>query len=286
MPEPQVIEPAVSPPSELPAGSEPPKASEPSAPTSLDSADLRFSDDANVADWAKGKSAKDLVDLVENLRVAATAAPVAAPAPALAPVPAPVGDIPLGISADEIYSDTPGFVRSIEAFTNAKVAEGISQASTPLLQPLAGMARSSSMAEAKNKEVWDLYGPEIDLKMSSIPLQNRADPALWNQAVDMIAGEHRDDLARKAAERIIASAGDAGMLQTGGVTLAGGDVSSLSPIQVLFNEDHPSIQAFKDEGMTAATVVAHASRIGHTEEVYAEMLKSKTSRKYSTKKTV
>ena len=266
-------------PSEVQAG--PPEV--PELPSNLDASDLKFSADADVADWAKGKSARDLVDLVETLRVATVSAPAPAPAPAptlqpdIAPAPAS------GISADAIYSDTPGFVKSIEAYTNAKVSEGISQAATPLLQPLAGMARSSSMAEAKNKEVWDLYGPEIDAKMSSIPLQSKADPALWNQAVDMVAGEHRDDLAQKAAERLIAASGDAGMITSGGITAASGNGITASPIKVLFDENHPSIAGFKKEGLDVAAVIKHAANMGHAEEVYAEMLKSKVSRRYSTK---
>ncbi len=279
MPEPQVppvIEP--SPVSDPPTGV--PEVLE--LPTSLDASDLKFSADANVADWAKGKSARDLVDLVETLRVATVSA---APAPVPAPVPVAAAPVPVsnGISPDAIYSDTPGFVKSIEDYTNARVNEGISQAATPLLQPLSGMARSSSMAEDNNKEVWKLYGPEIDAKMASIPLQNRADPALWNQAVNMVAGEHRDDLAQKAAERLIAASGDAGMLTSGGITSASGNGLTLSPIKVLFDEDHPSIAGFKREGMTAETVISHAATMGHAEEVYAEMLKSKVSRRYSTK---
>ena len=256
----------------------------PEAPTSLDSLDLRFSQDADVADWMKGKTAREIGEIGESLRVAAispvTPTSTPSPQPVVAPTPALV---PEGISADAIYSDTPGFVKSIEDYTNAKVNEGISQAATPLLQPLAGMARSASMAEAKNKEVWALYGPEIDLKMSSIPLQNRADPALWNQAVDMVAGEHRDELARKAAERIIAASGDAGMITAGGVTSTTGNGISASPIQTLFNEGHPSTEGFKKEGMDVATVVRHGANMGYNEEAYAEVLKSKVSRRYSTK---
>lgn len=261
----------------------------PKPPSSLDAVDLRFSADADVADWAKGKSARELVDLVETLRVATVVPQASAPpAPYSKPAPQPTAIDPnpaIGISPDAIYSDTPGFVKSIEDYTTSKVNEGISQAATPLLQPLAGMARDSSMRDEKNKEVWALYGPEIDAKMASIPLQNKADPALWNQAVDMVAGAHRDDLAQKAAERAIAASGDAGMITSGGVTVAGGNGLTASPIKALFDEDHPSIKGFKDEGLDVAFVARHAARQGHTEEVYAEMLKSKVSRRYSTRGT-
>ena len=222
------------------------------------------------------------MDIIEKLRVSAAAPPAPAPVsqPDIAPAPTSTG-----ISADQIYSDTPGFVRSIEDFTNARVEAGISQAATPLLQPLVGMARDSSMRDEKNKEVWSLYGPEIDAKMKDIPLQNKADPALWNQAVNMVAGEHRDDLAQKAAERLIAASGDAGMIISGGITAAGGNGISASPIKALFDEDHPSIQGFKHEGMTVEKVISHAANMGHAEKIYAEMLRSKVSRRYSTKGT-
>ena len=239
--------------------------------------------DPNLPEYSQGKDRAALVGIIENLRTSVTAAaPAPAPQPQVQPqVADPTSSNGVGISPDDIYSDTPAFVRSIEDYTNAKVEAGISAAATPLLTPLVGMAKTASQTE-KNKEVWDAYGPEIDTEMAKIPLQSRADPAIWNQAVDMIAGRHRDELAHKAAERIVASGGDAGMITSGGITAANGDGIAASPIRTLFNDNDPSIKAFKDEGMTAATVIDHAAKMGHAEEVYAEMLKSKTSRRYST----
>ena len=271
MSEPQVIDVTQpSPPSDPPTG--PQGDPEPTPDPNLD---------PNLPEYSQGKDRAALVGMIENLRTSVTVAPAPVPQPQPQPIPTSEPSPSSGISADAIYSDTEGFVKSIQDYTDAKVNAGISAAATPFLTPLVGMAKNASMVE-KNKEIWDAYGPEIDSEMAKIPLQSRADPAVWNQAVDMIAGRHRDELAHKAAERIVASGGDAGMITSGGVTSSNGNGISASPIQALFNEDHSSIQAFKDEGMTPATVINHASQMGHTEEVYAEMLKSKTSRRYST----
>ena len=276
-----MIEPGSSPPSEPQAGAP----EDPKPPQTLEGSDLRISTDANTPEWAHGKNVGDLIAQVESLRDAvATATPAPAPlppAPAAVPVPVPVAPAS-GISADAIYSDTEGFVRSIQDYTDAKVAEGLQAASGPILQPLAVMARNSAMANPKRKSVWDAYGPEIDAVMAKIPIENRANPELWDQAARMVAGEHIDELARKEADRLIASGGDAGMITSGGVTSATGNGITASPIQALFNDDHPSIQGFKEEGMSVSVVVDHARKMGYDEDTYAKMLEAKTSRRYST----
>ena len=274
MPEPQVIEPELSPPLEPPVGTPP------EVPKDLDGLDLRFSQAANVPDWAKGKNSMELVDLVEQLRVSQPAPdPTPAPMPSVVPTPSPSP----AIATDNIYSDTEGFVKSIQEYTQDTVNRGIAQASTPLLAPMASMARSASMNEAKNKDVWDAYGPEIDATMNVLPIQNRADTTVWNQAVDIVAGRHREELARKLADKMLANSGDSGMLPTNGSLPTGGAPSTKSPINALFADDDPSIKKFKDEGMGAENVIAHAARMGHSEEDYAKMLTTNVSRRYTTR---
>jgi len=96
---------------------EPQVGTPPEVPKDLDDLDLRFSANAQVPDWAKGKSPGDLVDLVEQLRTSVvTSANTPDPVQASPQVTPP----PLAISTD-VYSDTEGFVKSIQDYTQASV---------------------------------------------------------------------------------------------------------------------------------------------------------------------
>ena len=230
--------------------------------------------------YSEGKSREDLVNLVEQLRLQAVA-PAPTPTPQPTPTPAPVTPS-VGINSEAIYSDTEGFVKSIQDFTQAQITEGIQSASTPLLQPLASMARSSAFADPENKDVVDAYGPEIDATMAALPLQNRTDRNTWVQAIEIVAGRHRKELARAEAEKLFAS-GDAGMLATGGTPGAPNTPSSnRSPISQLFFDNDPCIANFLEQGMNASAVIAHSDRMGYTETEYVDVLQSKKSRRHTT----
>jgi hypothetical protein len=128
-------------------------------------------------------------------------------------------------------------------------------------------------------EVWSKYGPEIDMTMTNVPIQNRADVNMWRQAAELVAGKHYKELARGEAERL-ASTADSGMLSSGGYS-TNASPSSRGPIDQLFIDNHPSIQPFKDIGKSAADIRQHAQAMGHTPEAYAEMLKNKSTLRYA-----
>ena len=176
---------------------------------------------------------------------------------------------------NQAYSDPEGFGKALEAYVDARTEERLNSASATVLTPLASMARSQSI-NGKHKDVWTRFGPEIDEVMTKVPPQNKADPSMWDQAAEMIAGRHWRDLASAEAERK-AGLGAAGTIPTDGAPMNPTALGNLSPIHRLFAENDPSIQSFKREGMDAAKVIAHASAMGHTEAAYAEMLKSRRS---------
>jgi hypothetical protein len=128
-------------------------------------------------------------------------------------------------------------------------------------------------------EVWSKYGPEIDMTMTNVPIQNRADVNMWRQAAELVAGKHYKELARSEAERL-ASTADSGMLSSGSGVGTAPSVSS-DPIDQLFAENHPSIQPFKSIGKSAADIRQHALAMGHSSEAYAEMLKNKRTLRYA-----
>jgi hypothetical protein len=48
-------------------------------------------------------------------------------------------------------------------------------------------------------------------------------------------------------------------------------------VRRLFAENHPAIQVFKDEGLSADAVIAHGAKMGHDEAKWATMLTRKSA---------
>lgn len=270
--------------SEHPPGGDQPTNPNPSetpsqaAPRGLKGAGLRYAEDDDTYDWARGKTADEIVEITEQLRrqLVTQQPPPQTPQQPQNTVTPPSN----GIDPDLIYSNAAEYTQRMQGYVDTSINQQLQQASAPILAPLATMARDAASRDPSTAEVWKRYGPEIDATMAAVPLQNRADVNMWRQAAELVAGKHYRELARLEAERL-ASTSDGGILPTGGIggggTAGGG---SLDPIDKLFAEDHPSIQAFKAIHKSASDVRAHAAAMGHTPEAYAEMLKSKRTLRY------
>ena len=244
-----------------------------SASKGLRGAGLRYTDDDGVPEWAVGKTADEILEITKTLHATMTSSQpttqTQAPTP-VTPQQQPVQQPSL--SGDMLYSNPDGFVQGVQDYTKATVSESIRQASEPLLAPLATMARSEAQRNPEYADIWKRYAPEIDAVMQTVPLNNRGNVDLWNQAAEMVAGKHYRELAKAEAERLVAS-GDSGMIPTGGVPSTSAS-ATLSPIDALFAKNDPAIQKFKDAGISATQVKGFASSMGHTEAAYAEMLTS------------
>jgi hypothetical protein len=177
------------------------------------------------------------------------------------------------VDPDLIYNDAAAYTQQMAGYVDQSVRRQIQQGSTALLTPMVTLARDTASKDPAMAEVWSKYGPEIDMTMANVPIQNRADMSMWRQAAELVAGKHYKELARGEAERLAAT-GDSGMLPSGG-SLGGTSPASADPIDRLFIDNHASIQAFKAIGKSSAEVRAHASAMGHSSEEYAEMLKNK-----------
>lgn len=187
---------------------------------------------------------------------------------------------------DLIYTNKAEYQRQLDAYIRHQNQTSVQAASAPILKPLARMARSQSQSDPKFKAVWQKYGPEIDLAIKqNVPEQNRTDPDIWNQAAKLVAGEHWEELAQSRAESVAAQPPDSGTVSGGGVTNAptNGGRASVDPLSKLFREDHPSVRKFKRLGKNADDLKAHAARMGHSAEEYAEMLKARAQVSWSAK---
>lgn len=253
---------------------EPPQ---PQAPLGLKGTDLRYQTDADVPDWAKGKTADEILAIAETMRNSlVTQPPQTQPTPTTQQTTVQKQQ---ALDPDLIYNDAAAYTQQMAGYVDQSVQRQIAAAATPILTPMVSLARDTASRDASMAEVWSKYGPEIDMTMTNVPMQNRADVAMWRQAAELVAGKHYKELARGEAERL-ASTADSGMLSSGGGVGTASPTSG-DPIDRLFADDHPSIQAFKRIGKSAADIRQHALTMGHSSEAYAEMLKNKRTLRYS-----
>lgn len=279
-----------SPPStEAPDGASETSANEPAR--GLRGAGLRYTAEDGVPEWAVGKTADEIVEIANELHQSLLdgsayagpsqqgAQPNGAQSPANGsrqPQPpqmnAQNGGAPPQPDPQLIYNDPSEYQRQLDAYNRWQTQQTIQQASGPLLQAQANMARDACRRDPEYADVWDAYAPEIDALMQRVPMQNRADPKSWQQAAEMVAGRHRKELARKEAERLAAE-GNLGATISGDATTPGADSGpSRDAISQLFADDHPAIQKFKEQGISAQKVRSHGVQMGHSPDEYAKIL--------------
>lgn len=256
-------------PSELQSGESDQQATSEPAPDPL-AARL---DGESVPVWARGRTVQEVLAQAENLNqtLQQYATSDRAPAQPQAPPESHQGDEPnaFSINVDDLYANPENFTRSILSEAERRASQAVQSASGPILQPLSRVARSEA-AQAK-REIFDRYGAEIDSMMASIPLQQKVSADAWLTAADVVAGRHWKELAEAQMERTLASRRDPGSMPTQSNPTSGSPARNA--IDKLFKDKHPAVQRYVDNEVDAATLVAHAKRMGKTPEEYAESLK-------------
>lgn len=237
---------------------------------------LRYGEADEVPSWARGKTADEILKMTQELYnvVQRGGEPQRGYTPEPTQMQQPAGDGLPPVDPNLIYSDPASYHRQMEARQEAIIERRLASASQPFASSMGGLAKRQSMQDRKN--VWDAYAPEIEAIMQSVPVANHGNVDLWNQAADIVAGRHVEDIARKRADEILrASSGDSGMLRTSEGGSAPVPGASRSPIQKLFDEDHPAVKPFIKDGISAKKVEEHAAKMGHTPEAYAELLQKR-----------
>lgn len=179
-------------------------------------------------------------------------------------------------NSDLLFTNPEEYHRQNQAYTQHMIDSSIQRVAGAYTTPLSSMAKTQ--AQTYRPDVWEDFGPEVEAIMAKVPEQSRARVELWHQAVDMVAGKHVDQIARKMAEKLAAN-GDTGSISTGGTTEVPTPGSNLSPLRRLFATNDPAIQPLKEAGLTAEDAIAHAAQMGVSEEKRAEQLKERTARR-------
>lgn len=83
-------------------------------------------------------------------------------------------------------------------------AAQLAQVAMPVLSQQAETAAWMSRQDPKRKDIWEKYGHEVDALVAQTPVHMRT-KALYDKAVDLVKGEHADEIAEaKIAERLAA----------------------------------------------------------------------------------
>jgi len=242
---------------------------------SLHGAGLRYGDGDPVPDWAKGRTADEILETANQLYAAiqsGTPAQPTAPTPA---TPPPPSSSP--VDPNLMYSNPHEYDRQLRESIRTEMRTELASAANSVTSPMASMAKEQ--AKTHRPKVWDRYGPEIETTMAQLGPNARADVSSWKRVINYVAGEHVDELADARAKEILARGGDSGSLPTHGGPPNMDPASGLSPIRKLFAENHPAVDGYQRDRIPVEKVIAHALKRGHTEEGYAEMLEKNTIRR-------
>lgn len=254
-------------------------APEPPAPKSLLETSEVFESGSGVPSWAVGKTPREILATASDLYGALQRGESVSNDPPPTPASTPSPDVSTDIDPNLMYSNPAEYTRQFRESLRAEMRQEIQNAAGSVTAPLGALARSEAARNARYKAAWERWAPEIDLIMQRVPEPRRGDVALWNEAARMVQGEHSEEIAEARARELIAASGDAGMLSTQGAPSGtAGASSTRSPLQRLFDEDHPAIKGFKADGIPVSKVIAHARTMGHTEEAYADLLTKRAAR--------
>lgn len=243
---------------------------------------LRYTAADGVPEWAIGKTADELVTMTQTvydkvLQGNAYAPPVASQPAYNAPVapsytPAQNGPPDTAL----LYTQPDEYNRQLSAWQQRSTEAAFQAASAPFLAGQVELARAEARRSPKNAEVWRRYEPEIVAELANLPTQLKANPKIWNDAADLVAGRHSEDLFR---DRIAATRpADTGISSVDGMSRGGLNPSTMTPVQKAWREDAPWIQQFKRlPGMTLPKLQAQVAKMGSSEADYVKHYETKNA---------
>lgn len=237
----------------------------------LHSSGLRFGDDEPVPDWARGKTARELLEITQQIvsNIGMPQQPAPAPAPQT-PAPTPMNMPPQPPDPDLIYTDKAEYNRQLAAYLQNTQLATLQQYSAPFTNNAADTAIHLSK-QGRFADVWKRWEPEVMAELASVP-RSYWNITLLDKAAQIVRSNHLDEIVQEQAERLAADRG-APITEGSG---PGSQPSSpaVLPLDILFEENHPSIKRFRDAGLSAGDVRAMLPRMKTTEEEYVTNLKS------------
>ena len=186
--------------------------------------------DDNVAEWKRFKTKEELNTLTDQMyNIMQQGQPaqstVAQPAVPVAPEPA-AGAVP---DADMWLSDPTA---ASEAHFNTRIGQVQKEILAPQLAGIytANAQTARALASQSNGEAYSRWGPEIDMQMSAIPVENRTFE-MYTEAVKLVKGAHASEITQEALDKAVADEIErrtaAGTIRTGDAPTGAAGVESL-----------------------------------------------------------
>ena len=269
-------------PTELPSGV--PTETTPSEPRTLKGAGLRYGSEDEVPEWAKGKTADEVLELAnEVFRTLPTTAPqqqvpqepvqqpqqaTYQPHPQVAQVGPP--------SLDLAYSDQEEYNRQLVAWQQASTQQQVQQAGQQVLRPvyqnMAVMARNEVARNSEYKAVFQKYGHEVDQEMSNVPFEQRNVQA-YEWLAQKVLGKHAKELLGEEIRNEIRSSG-------GPDTASASQVVGTEPatynsaLDEFWASDDAYVRNARAEGLSKEQIRENIGLMGLDEESYIKAIKS------------
>lgn len=273
-----------APPSDSQPSLTPPPSTEPS-PTgntraTLRGAGLRYGDADTVPDWARGKTADEIVDMADRMfqymqQSGGNSHPQ--PQPQYAPQQPRVDAYSNGgysvqePNPDLMYTDARAYQQQLTAYQQSLVQQQLSAVAAPILSQNAEMARELSRRDPEISDVWSRYAPEIEVELAGIPVYQR-NKSLYDKAAEIVRGRHWRDFAREEAERLSASGSVTERVGTGY------GPSNFAPhrdsLDEFFDSAHPYVEFARSQGVTKEMVRKQVEGMGTTVEDWVKGAKS------------
>lgn len=195
--------------------------------------------DANVAEWKKFKTPEELdrlTDQMYNIMQQGSPQPAAPAAPQIQPnlappVPAPAtAGVP---DADMWLSDSAA---AADAHFNARIGQVQKEVLAPQLAGLHNSQAQASRALAvqSHTDAFSRWGPEIDMQMAAIPVENR-NFEMYTEAVKLVKGAHAGEISQEALDKAVAD--EIERRTAAGTIRSGGDTSAAVAESLDFNSE-------------------------------------------------
>ena len=241
----------------------------------LETSGLKFGDEVQQS-WARGKTAQEVLDMADQMYAAiqTNSYQPAQPQPVQhVPTPAPVQEGQ--IDPNLIYTDPARYQQLMLDAQKTQTQQYLDQQAQPLINSNIELAKAEAKRNPDYKEVWDKFGPEIELEARAVAPQAKMSPSFWNNAAALVKGRHAEDLFKA---RLSATQTDTGTFGAGGDFQTGNSSSFASPLQQAWSGDEDWIQQYKRlPGMTLSKLQEKVQSMGWTEADYVAANEKKTA---------
>jgi AraC-like DNA-binding protein len=217
--------------------------------TPVAAGDFRFGSEA--PEWARGKSASEVLRMTEDMYGALQRVQQ----PQAQAQPTPSAPSVAGQPTMQTWVNDPtAAARDVATSTFAPAFQSLAQQNASTLK---------FMIRQKYTKEFDRWGPEIETTLAGVPPE-RLTLDLLDQAVTLVQGRHVNELVAERARELMAQGGS-GMERPDGSSAAGG--AGVGNTRLSLDNLPPAVsEAAKRVGLTTQHVIEHCRATGQTPE--------------------